>query len=171
MGRDAVLLSPPGLHERDRDHCRQNKNNYDGERFKGPHSADLRQASQHPNVNSSEGRSRATNRIGGHCALPPPRIRAHFGGFYLSSTTKKGRPRQPTRHVAVVAVAEHLLGQPSSVKRVASLASLSAKIASCLTRSRYFMARSSTCPEPTICELGPPQLRGTIATFPCSDTS
>src|SRR4029077_4793051 len=28
-----------------------------------------------PNVNSSEGRSRATNRIGGHyCALPPPRI-------------------------------------------------------------------------------------------------
>ena len=64
MGRDAVLLSSPGLHERDRDHCRQNKNNYDGERFKGPHSADLRQASQHPNVNSSEGRSRATNRIG-----------------------------------------------------------------------------------------------------------
>ena len=28
-----------------------------------------------PNVNSSEGRSRATNRTGGHyCALPPPRI-------------------------------------------------------------------------------------------------
>ena len=91
-----------------------------------------------------------------NCALPPPRIRAHFGGFYLSSTTKKGRPRQPTRHVAVVAVAvaEHLLGQPSSVKRVASLASLSAKIALCLTRSRYFMARSSTCPEPTILRTG-----------------
>jgi hypothetical protein len=58
----------------------------------------------------------------------------------------------------VVAVAvTHLLGQPSSIKRVASLASLSAKIASCLTRSRYFMARFSTCPEPTICELSPPQ--------------
>ena len=106
----------------------------------------------------------------GHCALPPPRIRAHFGGFYLSSTTKKGRPPQPARHVAVVAVAVHLLGQPSSIKRVASLASLSAKIASCLTRSRYFMARSSTCPEPTICELSPPQMRGIIATFSCSDT-
>ena len=43
--RDAVLLSSPGLHERGHDHCHQNKNNDDGECFKGPHSADLRQAS------------------------------------------------------------------------------------------------------------------------------
>ena len=48
LGRDAVLLSSTGLHERGHDHCRQNKNYDDGECFKGVHCADLRQASHLP---------------------------------------------------------------------------------------------------------------------------
>ena len=43
-----VLLPSPGLHERGHGYCRQNKNNDDGEYFKGPHNADLRQASHLP---------------------------------------------------------------------------------------------------------------------------
>ena len=42
--RIKLLLSSPGLHEHGHDHCHQNKNNDDGQCFKGPHSADLRQA-------------------------------------------------------------------------------------------------------------------------------
>jgi hypothetical protein len=70
LGRDAVLLSSLGLHERGHDHCRQNKNNDDGECLDPIALISVRPAI-FPNVKSSEGRSRAANCIGGHyCALP-----------------------------------------------------------------------------------------------------
>ncbi|EIG63609.1 hypothetical protein ABIB85_007820 [Bradyrhizobium sp. JR1.5] len=54
-----------------------------------------------PNVNSSEGRSRAANRIGGdYCALPSPRTR-HVSGPSGCIDKRGDRATAPLRHICV----------------------------------------------------------------------